>query len=366
MGCALKLLEQELIIDKANFNNIKSKYILKKIFDKLPKRRLFEVIHYNKKFQNKLDLTIKDFQEFSKIYSSIEIAIKPTENIYDKFINIPNKKEESYFHIYFNDSRKEIKRNYLKNREKIEIIKIIINHQVISFSQLFQDCKCIESIRFPKFFRNNINNMSYMFNDCSSLKYLDISNIITDKVTNMKSMFDGCSSLTNIDLSNFNTNNVTNMSAMFFRCSSLTKINLSKFNTDNVIDMSWMFFGCSKLEEINVTHFNTEKVKDMSCMFAKCSSLKGLNLSKFNTSNLINIGGMFSDSRLGDLNLPNFDFTKMECSGHQFSECSFNLDFSKINMEDKDYLHNLFDGYSFYKISDMIYKYKKQKEVKDE
>ena len=70
---------------------------MQKIFDNLAKKRLFEIIHHNKIYQNKLDLTIKDFQEFSKEYSSIEIAIKPTEDIYGKFINILNKEEEPYF-----------------------------------------------------------------------------------------------------------------------------------------------------------------------------------------------------------------------------------------------------------------------------
>jgi len=361
-----KIIRKKLILDKTEIKNIKSKYVFQQIFDKLPKKRLFEIIHHNKKFQNKLDLTIKDFQEFSKVYSSIEIDIKPTEDIYGKFINILNKEEEPYFHIYFNNSQKEIKRNYLKNEEKIQKIKIIINHQVISFSQLFQDCKCIESIRFRKFFRTNINNMSYMLNDCSSLKDLDISKVITDKVTNMKGMFDGCSSLTNLDLSNFNTSNVTNMSAMFFRCSGLTKINLSKFNTNNVTDMSWMFFGCSKLEDLNVTHFNTEKVTNMSCMFAKCSSLKELNLSKFNSSNVIDVSGMFSGSKIGDLNISNFDCTKLKNSRHNFSKCSLsNINYSNIKVKDRESLFDLFDGFvSVYEILFTIDKLEKQKKFK--
>ena len=92
-----KLIKKKLILDKTKIKNIKSKYILQKIFDNLAKKRLFEIIHHNKIYQNKLDLTIKDFQEFSKEYSSIEIAIKHTEDIYGKFINILNKEEEPYF-----------------------------------------------------------------------------------------------------------------------------------------------------------------------------------------------------------------------------------------------------------------------------
>ena len=42
-------------------------------------------------------------------------------------INI-NNENKIYFHIYFNNNKKEIKRNYLKALENIEKIKIIIAH----------------------------------------------------------------------------------------------------------------------------------------------------------------------------------------------------------------------------------------------
>ena len=44
-------------------NNIKSKYILKKILDNLHKQRLLQIIRYNKNIQNKLDLSKKDYKE---------------------------------------------------------------------------------------------------------------------------------------------------------------------------------------------------------------------------------------------------------------------------------------------------------------
>ena len=68
-----------------------------------------------------------------------------------------------YYHIYFNDNKKEIKRNYLNENENVSKLKIIIDYQIKSFERLFDNCKCIEFINFKKFYRNNINNMSYMF-----------------------------------------------------------------------------------------------------------------------------------------------------------------------------------------------------------
>ena len=72
-------------------------------------------------------------------------------------------------------------------------IKIIIDYPVKSFKELFYKCRCIESINFKKFYRNNITDMRYMFFGCSSLKELNLSNFNTNNVTDMRYMFNGCS-----------------------------------------------------------------------------------------------------------------------------------------------------------------------------
>ena len=100
----------------------------------------------------------------------------------------------SYYHIYFNDNKEEIKNKYrIEQEDKVTKIKIIIDNQVTSFRKLFFNCKCIESIKFKKFYRNNITNMSHMFFQCSSLKELNLNNFNTNNVTNMSYMFFGCS-----------------------------------------------------------------------------------------------------------------------------------------------------------------------------
>ena len=75
----------------------------------------------------------------------------------------------------------------IKNK-KLKIlskISIIIDYQIKSFSELFYYCKCIESIKFKKFCRNNLADMSGMFRGCSSLKELILNNFNTNNVTNM-------------------------------------------------------------------------------------------------------------------------------------------------------------------------------------
>ena len=76
--------------------------------------------------------------------------------------------------------------NYLTENNKVEKIKITIDYQVNSLRGLFKDCKCIESIIFKKFYRNNITDMSGMFSNCSSLKELKLNNFNTNNVTNMR------------------------------------------------------------------------------------------------------------------------------------------------------------------------------------
>ena len=173
---------------KKIFKNIKSKYIIKIIFDNLSKKRTLDIIKYNQKIQNKINININDYKEYSELYSSIEIEIIPVNNKFRNFINI-DKEDEIYYHIYFNNNKKEIKRNYLKKNEQINSIKIIITYQVKLFENLFDSCICIGSIYFKKFSRNNIQNMCAMFYKCLSLKELNITKFNTNNVTDMSLMF---------------------------------------------------------------------------------------------------------------------------------------------------------------------------------
>ena len=155
--------------------NIKSRYILSKIYDNMTKRKKLEIVEYNKKIQNRINLSVKDYKEYSEAFTPIEIEIIPTKDKYGRFIKI-NENDKVYYHIYFNDNKEEIKNKYkINKKDKVRKIKIIIDYQVKSFKELFDDCKCIESINFKKFYRNNITDMSYMFRGCSSLKELDRS-----------------------------------------------------------------------------------------------------------------------------------------------------------------------------------------------
>ena len=223
--------------EKIIFGYIKSNVIIKKIFNHMKRYKSFEIIKYNKACQERLNLSIKDYKEYyNQLYfSNIEVELKLNDNEYGRFINIPDEVKE-YFHIYFDNSKEEIKRNYLIENEKVKVINIIIDCQVKSFKGLFTYCTCIRSITFKKFFRVNITNMSFMFWGCSSLNELNISNFNTNNVTDMRWMFSECSSLKELNLSNINTKNVSDMRCMFSGCSDELKKKLKEQNINIKID----------------------------------------------------------------------------------------------------------------------------------
>ena len=72
--------------------------------------------------------------------------------------------------------KKEIENTSLYKDDNVSKISIIIDYQIKSFSELFYYCECIESIKFKKFYRNNVTDMSWMFSGCSSLKELNLIN----------------------------------------------------------------------------------------------------------------------------------------------------------------------------------------------
>ena len=313
--------------------NIRSKYILKQIFSKININICLNVIKYNKNLQQKLDIDINVYKD----YTQIEIEVIPIKNIEGTFrLSIYNisKKKHKYCHTYFNNSNEEIKRDYFTHNDIINKINIIFDGPIYSFHELFRGCYYFESINFIKFNRTNIIDMHKMFSGCLNLKEINLSNFKTDSVTNMQNMFAGCKSLVELNLSSFNTKNVTNMKNMFSWCSSLKKIDLSSFNTNNVTDMTKMFNACLSLKNLNLSNFNTYNVTNMKLMFKFCCSLKEIKFSSnFKTDNVTNMKYMFSHcSSLQDLRISHFNFNNVINMRCIFQYCSWEL---KEKLEDQ-------------------------------
>jgi len=246
-------------------SNIKADYFLVKLFGILTRKRTLKIIKYNKKIKPRLNININDYEDYSKI----EIEIKPVKNKYGKFINI-EQVDEPFYHIYFDNSKEEIKRYFINENDKVSKIRVLVDYQIKSFYKLFMECECIEAINFKTFYRKNINNMSYMFCECKSIKEMNLSNFITDNVLDMSYMFYYLPLLQELNLSNFNTKKVTNMNCMFFECPSLKKLDLANFDNTNVTNMSCMFMWCTSLKEINFPNFIPDRKINMWGMFDLC------------------------------------------------------------------------------------------------
>ena len=88
--------------------NVKSKYLLMEIYNCLKKEKSLNIIRYNKAIQNRLEININDYIKFSKI--EIEINLQEGKHYFPfSFIKV-NQEDEQYFHVYFDDSEKEIKK----------------------------------------------------------------------------------------------------------------------------------------------------------------------------------------------------------------------------------------------------------------
>jgi len=360
-----------LIKMKANnkLDNLKSDFFLEKIINNFSKKRALKFLKYNKKTQKRIQYNINNYKEYCENYSSIEIEVIPAKGKYGKFIDI-NKEDRSYYHIYFNNNRKtEVKRTSIKKNKKIKLISIKIDCQVKSFKNLFYNCKCIESINFKQFARNNITDMSYMFYGCSSLKELNLSNFNTNNVTNISFMFYECSSLEGLNLSKFNTCKVKDMSYTFSSCSLLKELNLTNFNTSNVINIADMFYKCSSLKKLNISNFKTDSVTNMREMFRECSLLEELNLQNFNTDHVDNMIGMFAFcEKLKKLNISNFNFTNISNTYNtngMFYKCELLLDLniSNVNFNDEIYINELFNGCSDILIMSIQTKFKNDEDI---
>ena len=64
------------------FSQIKSVFILKKLYDIIETKKL-NIVKYNKNIQNRINVNIKNYKEYLEIYSTIEIEIILIKNKYD-------------------------------------------------------------------------------------------------------------------------------------------------------------------------------------------------------------------------------------------------------------------------------------------
>ena len=311
------------------------------------------------KYTNKeLDITIIEILDEDNIDNFIEV---------DKFINSRNYENKDIISAYLKDDQKvEILKGRINSKKNnnytcsIDGIKegIIIleeNKKLIGIIKENNNKGQIEFIPM-NIIINKINfiKCKYEIKKKDVGKYIQIvndkdfsSNIINIEIEKeMKIIIDG-EIKSNIFKYKFNKeglktiyliayNPLTNMSCMFKNCFSLKEINLSSFNTYQVTNMSSLFYGCSSLNKINWSSFSTDNVTNIYRMFYGCSSLREINLSSFKTNQVTNMSRMFFGcSSLGGINLKSFNTNRVTDMSHMFDCCSSlkELDLSSFNTD---------------------------------
>ena len=118
-------------LKKINLNDIKSKYIFKKIFDYIQKTKYLNLIS-NKNIQSKLNVDLNLYKECTQIKLELEVEIKEkskkidkldSDYIYDLDIgfygfNRYEKEEENYYFMIIKEQFKPYFHFYFDNDEK--------------------------------------------------------------------------------------------------------------------------------------------------------------------------------------------------------------------------------------------------------
>ena len=114
----------------------------------------------------------------------------------------------------------------------------------------------------------------------------------------------------------------TSLAALFSELSRLDSIaGLHHFNTTTVTDMGWMFFE-TNLRNLDLSGFDTTNVRFMDGMFAY-SALRELDLSGFRTRNVVDMSWMFrGTSHLQRLDISNFDTRNVRWMGLMFRDAT--------------------------------------------
>jgi surface protein len=349
----------------SKLNQIKSPYNLKEIFTFVKEKTKLKIIKYNKYLQNKIGVTLEDYETLNNIVVNIkftpeyinklkeeynEIKKKIEKKEYDgeqkkkelendlylkgqelkcRFMGAPffNQNKE-FIKVYLDDVPVENPRffiDFLKEQTIPNIIKVTIDKKsnVKDFFCMFAKCRAINELTFKRINTKEITSMNYMFYDCINLKSLDLSEFETNELTNMFGMFKNCQKLENIKLSdNFITPKVTNMQYLFEDCWALLSIDVHKFDTSKLDCTVYMFKNCKNLVNLDVSNFNTDNVYETHAMFEGCEKLANLNLPPFKTDKLKSITNLFYKCKnLFNIDLSNFNFEKLEETENCLTDC---------------------------------------------
>ena len=111
------ILNEEQKKIEIGIENIKSNYILKKIFDCMKRNIKLKIMKCNKILQKRLNLTIKDYLEYSQLYSTIELEFQfsKIENNSKFILNYRDKKNIIIFILIIQMKNLNLKTSFSVN-----------------------------------------------------------------------------------------------------------------------------------------------------------------------------------------------------------------------------------------------------------
>ena len=204
-------------------------------------------------------------------------------------------------------------------------IKMVFNSRITNCSNMFFDCKDIETINLSNIDLSFSTNFTNMFSGCKSLKSIDLSSLKYAKIYNMSRMFYGCSELKSVDLSHLDLSSLKDKDSVFKDCINLESINFSYANLSVITSLNNFFAGLTSLKSIDLSNLFIPQLTNVEKMFFNCSSLEEIDLSFINNKPINNMKNMFDGCKsLHSIDLSNFHFLSSSTSidmSNMFSNC---------------------------------------------
>ena len=146
--------------------------------------------------------------------------------------------------------------------------------------------------------------------------FIDLTDIDISELDDLSYIFYELYSMEVVDISGWDTSNVITMDCMFSQCPKLKKIiGIENLDVSKSEDVSYMFYGGENLVELDLTNWNPKLLQKTRYMFYGCSNLKIIkNIENWQLPNIKNVSYMFCNCTKLDVDLSNWDLTKINDS----------------------------------------------------
>ena len=193
----------------------------------------------------------------------------------------------------------------MKSLNQYIIEKILIN----KISKFINKIKVESKDQLQSIIRERYNNNN-------NKSFIDLTDLDISELDDLAGVFAFLNKVEIIDISGWDTSNVRYMNHMFRYCAKLKNIiGIENLDVYKLEDANSMFYCCENLAELDLTNWNPISLENISYMFYLCSNLKIIkNIENWQLPNIKDVNHMFSDCTKLDVDLSNWDFTKIKDS----------------------------------------------------